>query len=954
MTSRALFRIALVALALSAIPAVAGTEPLTFQELMKFRQIEGAVIAKDGGWIAYGLRPDRGEGEAVARSVDGDAEHRVERGGNPVISGDSAWFAAAILPTQKERDEAAGKKGNGKDKDDGPRKGLALVSLTDGSRAQFEEVESFAFSEDGRWLAWKHYKEKKKEDDKEEGEEPKGKDEPEEDEDRPLGTTLVLRDLAGASDTTIPHVIDYAFDEPSRFLVYTIAGPDGEPNGIYVRELSEKGAPERPLLAETAGRYTHPTFAEESSRLAFVAAVDDDLHDPGPADVWFWDGASGGKARRLATSKKAAEGWRIPSKNRLTWSKDGGRLFFGYGWIDPVVEERRLEKKEQKRAERDKKKAGEEEEAFDSYDVEALLDDRGVDIWHGQDPLIIPNQKKEWDETEKDRVYLAVVHVDTGKVVRLADRAMPDLEPSNNPRAVLGSSGLDYRRLRTWDGRYTDVYHVDLNTGERQRIGKKLRNPDGEISPDGRFVAYWDADHWHLFDADSGETRNLTADLDVPFANEDDDYPQPDPGYGIGDWVEGDVAVLIYDKYDVWRFPTGEGKPVNLTSGRGREERRIYRVVDLDPKIDHVGNDERLLLAGYHDFKKNDGFWETRADRPRLKKLIEEDRRFRVLARAEDADRVLYTRQSYREYPDLWVGGLDLSDGRKLTDANPQIDRFAWGDAELVEWTSVDGIPLQGVLIKPGNYEPGKRYPVLVYFYRFFSQRLHEFNQPVINHRPNFPLYASNGYAVFLPDVRFEIGRPGLSAVKALVPGVQKLVDLGIADPDAIGLHGHSWSGYQAAHVITQTNIFAAAVAGAPVSNMTSAYSGIRLGSGLARQFQYEQSQSRIGASLDEALPLYIENSPVFHARHIQTPLLIQFGDVDEAVPWQQGIELYLALRRLDKDVIFLQYRGEPHHLKKYPNKLDYSIKMKEFFDHHLKGAEPAAWIVEGVPYRGE
>jgi dipeptidyl aminopeptidase/acylaminoacyl peptidase len=243
---------------------------------------------------------------------------------------------------------------------------------------------------------------------------------------------------------------------------------------------------------------------------------------------------------------------------------------------------------------------------------------------------------------------------------------------------------------------------------------------------------------------------------------------------------------------------------------------------------------------------------------------------------------------------------------------------------------------------------------VLVYFYRFFSQRLHQFNEPVVNHRPSFPLYASNGYAVFLPDVRFEVGRPGLAAVKALVPGVQKLVDLGIADPDAIGLHGHSWSGYQAAFVITQTDIFAAAVAGAPVSNMTSAYSGIRLGTGLARQFQYEKSQSRIGVSLYDSFEPYLQNSPIFFARHINTPLLIQFGDEDEAVPWQQGIELYLAMRRLGKNCVFLQYRGEPHHLKKYPNKLDYSIKMREFFDHHLKGEPAPAWMTEGVPYQGE
>jgi dipeptidyl aminopeptidase/acylaminoacyl peptidase len=257
------------------------------------------------------------------------------------------------------------------------------------------------------------------------------------------------------------------------------------------------------------------------------------------------------------------------------------------------------------------------------------------------------------------------------------------------------------------------------------------------------------------------------------------------------------------------------------------------------------------------------------------------------------------------------------------------------------------------VVIKPRGYVEGRRYPVLVYYYRFFSQRLHEFNDPSVNHRPSFPVYASDGYVVFLPDVRFEVGRPGLAATKSVVPGVQHLVDIGLADPDAVALHGHSWSGYQTAFIVTQTDLFATAVAGAPVGNMTSAYSGIRLGSGLARQFQYEQGQSRLSGSLWEARDEYIDNSPVFFADRIDTPLLILHGDEDDAVPWEQSIELYLALRRLGKEAVFLQYRGEPHHPQRYANKLDWALKMKEWIDHYTKGVPAPDWITEGVPYRG-
>lgn len=298
---------------------------------------------------------------------------------------------------------------------------------------------------------------------------------------------------------------------------------------------------------------------------------------------------------------------------------------------------------------------------------------------------------------------------------------------------------------------------------------------------------------------------------------------------------------------------------------------------------------------------------------------------------------------------------MNFSDIRQLTSLHASLhETYNWGTAELIEWQSLDGDTIQGAVIKPDNYEEGKQYPVMVYYYRFFSQRAYEFNNITNDDRPVLPQYVSDGYVVFLPDIRFEVGTPGFASTKSLVPGVQKLVDMGIADPNKLGLHGHSWSGYQTAFMITQTDIFDAAIAGAPVSNMTSAYSGIRLGSGLARQFQYEQTQSRIGGSLWEYPERYIENSPVFFADRINTPLLIMFGDEDTAVPWEQGIELYLAMRRLGKDAVFLQYHDEPHHLQKYANRLDYAIKMKQYFDHYLRGTPAPEWITKGVPYRGE
>lgn len=962
-------------------PVYAGDRPLTFTDLMKLRTIENPVLSDDGSWIAYTLSPDRGDGKAVARSVEGETVREIERGSQPVLSGDARWMAAMVQPPLADREAAQGKK-NEKDQ---PKPGAAVISLESGEIRSFERVKSFALSEDGRWLAVHHEpeedaKESEKEtEEAEEEPEPEGVPEPaepttppgeetppteetdaedEEKAEKPEGSLLVLLHLDSGETVEISNVTAYAFDEPSRFLAYATDAPEGD-NGLYVRALREEGTPEREVTAGEKGRYQALTWLEKSSVLAFTGAVPETEKppEPIPASLWIYD-ADAGSGGAVATSEDAPDGWFLPDVNELAWSEDGERLFFGF---KPV--EDRIEPKEDEEAEtEDTDEAEADDTPFDPYDFAAILEDREVDVWHGDDPLIVPHQKARWEE-EKNRVYRAVYHRDTDQIVPLADHEMRRVETVDNPAATLGWADTPYLREITWDGWYGDLYRVDLESGSRRLVVERLdaspfSSRSASLSPQGRYVVYWKTPHWVLFDGADGETRNLTEPLEVPFDNEDHDYPDDAPGYGVAGWIENDAAVLIYDKYDLWKFPVDRAaSPVNLTGGEGRKASRAFRVLDLEPEEDEnvFGPDERLLLSSYHEPQKVRGFYEASTGSVGVRPLVEDDKLFTYLTKAEDTPRILYTRESYREFPDLWTADLDLENRTRQTEVNPEIAEFAWGDSELVSWTSPDGHELQGVLITPDGWSEGDEpLPVLVYFYRFFSQRLHEFNPPHVNHRPSFPVYASHGYAVFLPDVRFEVGRPGLSAVKALTSGIQHLVDLGVADPERIGLHGHSWSGYQTAFVVTQTDAFAAAVAGAPVSNMTSAYTGIRRESGLARMFQYEQSQSRLGVSMWEGRDRYIENSPVFYSDRMNTPLLIQFGDADGAVPWEQGIELYLTLRRLDKDVVFLQYRDEGHHLQKYANKLDYSIKMKEFFDHHLKGEPAPEWMTEGVPYRGE
>jgi len=890
-------------------------QQLTFEDVMKFEDIQDPVISTNGNWVAYGVWPDRGDGEVRVRSTENRTMYSIPLGTDPVIAKSERWVGAFLQPPLAEQLKNEKKK---------PKQGLGILDTGDGEIVRFDSVQSFSFSNDGKWVTFRHYPEKEMEDEKSKN----GK----------LGTNFVLRNLESGEETAIPFVTASAFDSTSTYLAYSVVDTTGTQNGLYVINLGTGSMESEPIDRKQNGYYSNLSWTSHGPQLAFTAAELDDKGKPGEASLFTWH-AGNGDLQQLVATGEANEGYVLRSENDLRWTRNGKRLFFGFRWKEFADTGKKTD------AEDDTTKTA------NLYDRDEILKDKELDVWHWDDPRIKPHEKNTWNN-RKNHLYRAVYHLDSDRWVQLADREVPEVRFTENPNHALGSSSVPYLKLMTWEGFFDDYYAVDLESGEKKIIAERLRF-GAYLSPGGNYAVYYDDRHWYRYDIESDRYLNLTENLEIPFFNEDHDYPYPPGGYGVGGWIEGDDAVLVYDKFDIWQFDLDNGDAQKLTGGRS--ENRIYRVIDLEPDKRYFSHEEELLLQSYHDKHKNFGFYTANVDQSGATKRLEEEKKFQFVGKAEESDRILYTRESYTEFPNLWIS-RDHRFGKVKRISALHLDltkKYDWGTAELVEWNSLDGEPLQGVLIKPGNYEKGKRYPVLIYYYRFFTQRLHDFNEPRTNHRPVFAQYTSDGYAVFLPDIRFDVGTPGFASTKSLVPGVQKLIEMGIADPDGLGLHGHSWSGYQTAFMITQTDIFDAAVAGAPVSNMTSAYSGIRWGSGLARQFQYEETQSRIGGSLWEYPERYIENSPVFYADRITTPLLIQFGDEDGAVPWYQGIELYLAMRRLGKDAVFLQYHGEPHHLQKFSNKLDYAIKMKEYFDYYLKGTPAPEWITDGVPYRG-
>jgi acetyl esterase/lipase len=890
-------------------------KPLTFSDVMKFRTIHNTVISDDGKFVAFTSVPDRGDPDIVVQSTDADSlKFNIKRANKPVISSSGEWVVFTIPPKAVDYENA--------DKDNKPKNGMGILNTSTGKIVKFDNVEKFSLSDDSKWLAYKLCD--------------MNPAKPGVEKIKTKGTNMFLHHLQSGSELTFPGVTEFAFDSMSKFLAYTVSEDSSKKNGVYIIDLMGNFFFPVKASAVDSELYSNIEWSTKTASLAFISAKKKNDGSPDSCSLNVWDFLTK-TTSVLLPSDSLPKDRVIPFINSLRWSNDCRRLFFGLKPANDTIP----------------KKSEIKFNDTSFYDIDTILKKTQLDVWHWNDPRIKTNQKKWW-EGHKDSTYLSVYNFDTKSYVQLADDILPDVAFSQNPSYTIGYNGKPYLLESTWEGEGAkDLYSVNLRSGTRKLITRKIRE-NAYISPTGRYVLYFQKKVWYLYDNTLDTTVNLTGEAKANFYNEDFDEPAEPPSYGIAGWMENDNAVLIYDKYDIWRFFTTMGfSYVNQTAADGRMYKLIFRAVNLDPDREYYKTSETLWVQGFSEKEKYQGIYRVTFDMLGPEQMILENCKINFAVKAKNSDKMLFTKEKYDMFPDLWVTDSLNKSPKKLTDYNSQTENYLWGKAELVSWKSDEGDSLQGYIIKPDDYDPAKRYPVLVYFYEKFSDYFNVFITPRINHRPCYPLYSGDGYVIFIPDIKYKTGFPGFNAVDCIIPGVRKLIEEGIADSTAIGIQGHSWGGYQAAFIVTQTNMFAAAVAGAPVGNMTSSYNEIRLESGLAREFQYEHEQSRIGGNLWDSLNNYINNSPVFQAKKIETPLLIMFGDVDNAVPWQQGIELYLSLRRLNKECIMLQYRNEPHLPQKYEDKLDYAIRMKQFFDTYLKKKTAPSWIIKGIEYNG-
>ena len=924
-------------------PAALVKRPLAHRDYDAWRSIATPTLSRDGRYLAYSYMPQDGDGELVVKELKTGKEQRFGVGALPppplpdpdanpdaplpvrnvriTFTGDSKYVICTTYPLKADTEKAKKEK---KKPEEMPKGGLVIIDLATFTATPIASVKSVQVpSKAGDWIAY--LKESR------EATPPA----------RPgvtrkeYGTDLVVRDLMSGQERTFGSVLEYAVTRDGKSLLFAVSSKTDSENGVFA--LNAGSRQEAPLaLASGPGRYLKVTWDREQKRAAFVSDRDDVASKAPKFKAYLWDRGPGvSNAVVDGTTPGMPATLAVSDKGQLSFSRDGSRLYIPTAPPAPPA----------KAADADETPADEK-----------VL----VDIWNYKDDLIQPMQRIQAAQT-RARTYRGSYQIADKRYTQIADPTLRTTVMTDDGARAVGLDDTPYRRLIDFDGTYNDVYLVDGVTGARKVVERKWRGggfgASFQWSPSGDFAVFFADRHWHVLDARAGTIRNLTRNIPVAFCDEKDDTPDPPTGYGSAGWTKDSASILINDRFDVWQIFMDGRAAKNLTEGEGRKGQVVYRVERTEP-VDE-DDDERgidpakpLILRGENDVTHETGFYRDGFEGVAAPaRLLSADKSLRFVGRAKDADVFLLTAQRFDEFPDVHVTDSTFKTLTKVTDGGAQLKPFNWGRAELVAFKSTDGVALQAGLIKPDNFDPKKKYPMIVYIYETLSENVHNFVAPGPGTSINFAYYASNGYLILTPDIVYTLGQPGQDALKSVLPAIQAVADKGFVDEANIGIQGHSWGGYQIAYMLTQTGRFKAAEAGAPVGNMTSAYSGIRWGTGLPRQFQYEQTQSRIGPSLYDAPLKYVANSPIFQIKRVTTPVLIIANDNDDAVPWYQGIEYFLALRRNEKEAYLFSYNGEFHGLRKRHNQKDYTVRMQQFFDHFLKGAPKPEWMEKGVSY---
>ncbi|RYZ28962.1 MAG: S9 family peptidase [Chitinophagaceae bacterium] len=952
---------------------LAQKKPLDHTVYDSWQSIGERMISNDGKWVVYTVNVQEGDANLYVQSTQNDQlKRQVPRGYNAVITEDSRFVVFRIRPFYKDTRDARIKK---KRVEEMPKDSVGIIELGKEGIVKVAKVKGYKVPEKAAgWVAYHKEREpatvrpsaqptqktvdslrlkidsltqlvvqlkniKGGSRDGEDADEEPGSSTPAD-----QGSDLVLRNLATGKERTFKNVSDYAFNKFGHKLVLKLSKAPRDSNSKASVAVFDLKTERLDTVLKGGNDFRGFAFTEDGSKLAFVAERDSNTKalQKFYGLYLYKDGSN--EAELLLDKKTVGMevGMTVSENGNISFSKSGNRLLFGTAPIQPAKDTSLI-------------------------DIDLVK----LDIWNYKDDYLQTQQLYNL-QNELRRSYLTVFDFTQNKLQPIGSPALPTVMPmaEGDSRYFLAATDTGRRVAGQWTGNtLDDVYSVDVLTGERKLVKK---NFDGITFPSstGKYILLYDRKIKNYAVWDGTAVKTITSKIKVPLYNEDHDSPSDPAPYGIMGWHEGDSAVYVYDRYDVWKVSLdANNKTENILQNLGRKSKITYRPLIRDLEKRYYTHNDNLLLRRFNNTTKGTGLAYLNLGNLQLTEVNLGDDKYSLSALLTAKDvanngQFLITKENYKESSNVYTvdfapaGGSKASVGNtlrgslhKLSNLNPQQSQYNWGTAELFQWKAFNGKEHVGILYKPEDFDSTKKYPMIFYFYERHSDDLYDYIAPAPTpSRLNIPFYVSRGYIVVSPDIIYTKGHPAKDAYNAVVSAAQTLAKKKWVDGKNIGIQGQSWGGIQVAQLVTMTDMFKAAWAGAPVANMTSAYGGIRWESGVTRQFQYEKTQSRIGATLWERPDLYIENSPLFHLPKVKTPLVIMANDADGAVPWYQGIELFTAMRRLGKQVWMLNYNGEAHNLVERKNRKDIQIREQQYFDWLLKGAKPAKWITQGVP----
>ena len=920
-----------------AVEASAQQKPtLTPDDYGQWETLGQATLSPDGLWLAVGISRVNDEAELRIHGTDSDSVVVVPFGRSPQFSDDGAWLAYVIGISPDEREAL-------QERREPVRNDMGLLNLRTGEQETIEDISSFSFSGDGRHLALRRY-------------------EPEEQES--AGADAIVRTLASGASISFGNVAALAWQDEGHLLAMTVDTEDRVGNGV---RLYDPESGRISSLDTDDAEYRELSWREEAADLAVLKTYTDDEHDDTAHVALAWRNLDDGDGEALVLDPRESPallpGQRVVEHRSPSWSDDGSILFLGYQERIPVPEDEEAGADEGDDTESDEEQGGtgeddaegEEDEEGEGDEGEAGDDEEeeraGVEIWHTLDVDPVPQQRVR-ERQLRQRNQIAAWHLDDGRVLMLGGDRADQTTLLEGGGHVLNRDETPYDVDAMFSQQFYDLYAVDTGTGAESLVRERI-TLGAQGSPEGRYAVWFEGEDWWSHDLSSGETRNITGALGGTFVNLDlTPTREQMPAFGLAGWTEGDESVLINDRWDVWEVQADGSSGRRLT--RGAEDEVRYRAMQPDREAEAFDAGEPIYYSTYGQWTKEAGFSRARPGQD-PESLIWDDASYGsfggALRKARDADVFVFRRERFDDSPDYFATGPDLDDAGQVTRTNPFQDDYAWGRTELVEYENEWGRRLQGALTYPADYEPGRQYPMIVYHYELLSQGLHQYQVPDPTRYYNQQIWTHEGYFVFRPDIVYRDRRPGQSNVETLRPAVAAVLETGLIDPERIGLIGHSWGGYQTTFFVTQDNLFASAVAGAPLTNLMSMYLSFYWNSGGTDARIFEISQGRMQVPWWEDWDSYFNNSPVHHIENLDTPLLMMFGTDDGAVEFNQGVEFYNAARRAGKHMVMLVYEGENHGLAEEPNQLDYQSRILEWFGHYLKGDPAPDWITKGVPY---